>query len=360
MRENLKNLCAYVPEATLDEVKKKYDLKKVYRLSANENPYGTSKKVEEAVKNWNFSESNRYPDGYAQKLRTSIAKHIGCKESQLILGVGLDEIIAILSRTFLDQGDEVIVSDPTFSEYELNALIEGAVVKHAKCSEETGKTDFEAMLSEMTDKTKMIWICNPNNPTGALNPVEEIDAFLAKVPKDVIVLIDEAYIEFADGNQTAVGLLSKYDNAAVMRTFSKIYGLANYRVGYIVMSSEPGNVLQTVRCPYNLNSLSQTAALAALSDQEFVEKCARKNALEREKLEKFFEENDIFYFKSQANFVFFKFEDAEKLAEYLLKHGYQVRRGLRKDWLRVTIGKKKENAELMRLILQYHNEKRKQ
>ena len=173
-------------------------------------------------------------------------------------------------------------------------------------------------------------------------------------------MIDEAYIEFADGNQTAIGLLSKYDNAAVMRTFSKIYGLANYRVGYIVMSSEPGNVLQTVRCPYNLNSLSQTAALAALSDQEFVEKCARKNAREREKLEKFFEENDIFYFKSQANFVFFKFEDAEKLAEYLLKHGYQVRRGLRKDWLRVTIGKKNENAELMRLILQYHNEKRKQ
>lgn len=183
MRENLKNLCAYVPEASLDEVKKKYDLKKVYRLSANENPYGTSKKVEEAVKNWNFSESNRYPDGYAQKLRTAIAKHIGCKESQLILGVGLDEIIAILSRTFLDQGDEVIVSNPTFSEYELNALIEGAVVRHAKCSEETGKTDFEAMLSEMTDKTKMIWICNPNNPTGALNPVEEIDAFWPKFQK---------------------------------------------------------------------------------------------------------------------------------------------------------------------------------
>lgn len=182
---------------------------------------------------------------------------------------------------------------------------------------------------------------------------------MAKVPKDVIVLIDEAYIEFADGNQTAVGLLSKYDNAAVMRTFSKIYGLANYRVGYIVMSSEPGNVLQTVRCPYNLNSLSQTAALAALSDQEFVEKCARKMR-SNVRSWKNFSKKTTFYFKSQANFVFFKFEDAEKLAEYLLKHGYQVRRGLRKDWLRVTIGKKKENAELMRLILQYHNEKRKQ
>lgn len=355
MRENLKNLCAYVPEEPLEAVRARYGLKKVNRLSANENPYGTSRKVEKAVTDWNFSEGNRYPDGYAKELRTAVARHVGCRESQLIMGVGLDEIISLVSRTFLDQGDEVIVPDPTFSEYELNAEIEGAVIRHAKCSEETGRMDFDAMLAETGDRTKLIWICNPNNPTGAFNPVEEIDSFLARVPENVIVLIDEAYIDYADGQPTALGLLGKYSNAAVMRTFSKIYGLANYRVGYIVMSDEPGSILQTVRCPYNLSSLSQTAALAALSDQKFVARCAERNARERRRLEEFFDRNGIFYYKSQANFVFFRFGGADDLAEYLLKNGYQVRRGLRKDWLRVTIGKRKQNDAVMSLIEDYMN-----
>lgn len=352
MKEEIKTLKSYVPEQPLDLVKQKYQLEKLVRLSANENPFGTSPAVKEAVINWTFAESNRYPDGYASQLRQAICKKTGLAPEQLVFGVGLDEILELLARTFLTPGDEVLVADPTFSEYALHAKIEGAKVVKVSVNPADGHYDFEAALTKLNDKTKLIWLCNPNNPTGVYETKETINDFVKQVPKSALVLIDEAYIEYVEDevNPTCFDLLAHYDNVAVLRTFSKVYGLANYRVGYIALAPKLAEYMQTVRLPYNLNSLAQVAALAALADQDFVAESVAKNRQGRKYLEEFLATKGIKYFHSQANFVYFKYPQALALAEKLLKNGYQIRTGLQPDWLRVTVGKLADMQALCALI----------
>ena len=342
MKEQIKQLSSYVPEEPLSAVKKRYGLKKLVRLSANENPFGTSPKVKKAIVNWNFDETNRYPDGNATQLRDAVAQKLQVDPKNLVFGDGLDEIIELISRIFLKPGDEVLQTSPTFSEYGLHAAIEGAQVVAVPCDPQTGKHDFKGLLAKINPKTKLIWICNPNNPTGTYATPAELAEFAAQIPQDVLLLIDEAYIHYATDEKqpSALPLTKQFPNVVVMRTFSKVYGLANYRVGFAVMDQKLAAYMQAVRLPYNLNSLSQAGALAALKDQQFVAASIKKTAKERQRWEEFFKEYQIKYFHSQANFIFFKYPQALKLADYLLKNGFQLRRGLAKDWLRLTIGKK--------------------
>ncbi|MCQ2569681.1 MAG: histidinol-phosphate transaminase [Limosilactobacillus sp.] len=351
MKEEIKKLSSYVPEERVETVMERFKLKHLVRLSANENPYGTSPKVKEAVVNWKF-DSNFYPDSYAEELRKQVAKAYNVPEDQLIFGVGLDEILELLSRTFLEKGDEVITAKPTFSEYALHAQIEEATVKAISVNPQTGHFDFEAALAAITAKTKLIWICNPNNPTGVLESVEDIENFVKRVPETTLVLIDESYILFATGvdDPSCFSILNKYNNLAVLRTFSKVYGLANFRVGFIAMSKQLADYMQTVRLPYNLSSISQIAAQAAFSDQDFVKATVTKNSVEREKWLDYLDERNIKHFESQGNFCYFTVKNAESLAQKLLQNGYQIRTGLQPDWLRVTIGKASDN-ETMRKVM---------
>ena len=258
---------------------------------------------------------------------------------QLVFGVGLDEIIELVARTFLTPDDQVVVAKPTFSEYALHDTVEGAAVKEVPVNPATGHFDFAGALAVINEATRLVWICNPNNPTGVLESPQAIEGFVCQVPKDTLVFIDEAYLDFADdpAKATCLPLVKRYQNVAVLRTFSKAYGLANVRVGFAVMPVALAAILQKIRLPYNLNTLAQVAAVAALRDQDFVREAAAKNAVERAKWEDFFDQQGVKYFKSQANFIYFTVKNADELAQALLEKGFQVRHHLQPDWLRLTI-----------------------
>jgi len=354
MKESVQNLKPYIPEKPLATLKAELGLAKLVRLSANENPYGTSPAVEAAVKAWDFTASNRYPDGDATALRQAIAQQQAINPDQIVFSVGLDEMIVMVSRTFLTPGDQVLVSAPTFSEYGLHAEIEGAKLVSVPTLP-NDHVDFKAMAQALTPKVKMVWLCNPNNPTGTVESLADLEAFIQQVPTDTMVLIDEAYLDFAPQAKalTAMQLPSRYANVVVMRTFSKAYGLANFRIGYAVFAPQVAPTMQAVRLPYNVNSLTQVAALAAVQDQTFVADTVAKNAAERAKWQAFFQEQGIHADDSAANFIFFEYPDADKLATYLLQHGYSFRTGLRPNWLRMTIGTADDGAALRQLIAAY-------
>ncbi|WP_125714822.1 histidinol-phosphate transaminase [Companilactobacillus kedongensis] len=355
MKKIIQDLSPYIPEKPLNELRDELGLDKLVRLSANENPYGTSQSVRESVISWaKTGHSNRYPDSAANQLRQLVSEKFDLDPEQLVFGVGLDEVIVMLSRVFLSPGDAEMVSVPTFSEYALHAEIEQANIQKV-ATKKDGRIDFSAMLEAITPETKLIWICNPNNPTGTYETVDEIEKFVSQVPDNVMVLVDEAYIDFVTCEEpiSAMQLTKKYSNIVVMRTFSKAYGLANYRVGYAVFSKDVADDVQKVRLPYNINSIAQVAAVAAFKDQEFVTKVVDKNALERQKMQNFFDDKEIHYLDSQANFIFFEYPEADKFADYLLHHGYLIRTGLKENWLRMTVGTKEDNAEIRSLIEDY-------
>ena len=224
---------------------------------------------------------------------------------------------------------------------------------------ETGQYDFSALVKDVDETTRLVWICNPNNPTGTYESVEHIRKFVAAVPKETLVIVDEAYIDFVTSVAvpTVRALLDEFSNVAIMRTFSKAYGLANYRVGYMMTPLELANYIQTIRLPYNLNTLSQVAAEAAFDDQEFLARTVSQNAEERTKWEALFDELGIHYYKSEANFIFFEAPDADAdgLADAWLKEGYQVRRGQREGWLRLTIPMAQDGVVMRHILKQFMN-----
>lgn len=356
MKEIVKELKSYVPEEPLESVKQRLGLKRVARLSANENPYGTSPKVREALLNYiEHNEANYYPDGYAQSLRTALAKKWQFPEEQFVIGVGLDEVISLVSRVFLNEGDSVLVSEPAFSEYALNGRIEGACIKSVSCKAETGHFDFEGLGQAIDATTKLIWLCNPNNPTGTYETVESLRKFIKDVPEDCLVILDEAYIDFVTEVKvpSAMELVREFNNVALMRTFSKAYGLANYRVGYMIVSRKLADYVQTIRLPYNLNTLSQVAAEAALGDEDFLRHTIEANRQERDIWEALLTELGIRFYHSQANFIYMYIGDEDALADAWLQEGYQVRRGLQPGWLRVTIGTEEDGCHMRRVLKEF-------
>ncbi|GAA3197797.1 histidinol-phosphate transaminase [Lentilactobacillus kefiri] len=355
VKEAVKHLEPYVPELTLDQLKKKVGLDKLVRLSANENAFGTSPDVAKALDKWHYQNANLYPDSNAEELREIIATQFDIKPDKLIFGNGLDEIIELLSRVLLEPGDEVLDPEPTFSEYALHSAIEGAKLKSVAL-DESGTIDLKAMVCAVTPKTKMVWICNPNNPTGTFLEADAIRSFIADIPASVTVIVDEAYIDFT-GNpkDSAIGLTDEFSNLVVLRTFSKAYGLANFRVGFAVCSEPLIGYLQAVRLPYNLSTFAEIAATAAFKDQAFVAATVKKVIEERKKWEHFLIKSGLPFYDSATNFIFFQVKggDADELHKFLLENGYLLRNGLRKGWLRVTIGKPEANAAVQKLISKF-------
>ncbi|MEE8824833.1 histidinol-phosphate aminotransferase [Lentilactobacillus sunkii] len=355
VKEAVKHLKPYVPELTLEQLKQQKGLKKLVRLSANENAYGTSPDVAKALDKWHYADSNLYPDSNAEELREIIASQFDIKPNKLIFGNGLDEIIELLSRVILEPGDEVLDPEPTFSEYALHSEIEGAKLKSVPL-DDSGRIDLTALTREITPKTKMIWLCNPNNPTGTFLEPEAIRSFIAEVPKSVTVIVDEAYIDFTgNARDSVVPLTAEFENLVVLRTFSKAYGLANFRVGFAICSEPLIGYLQAVRLPYNLSTFAEIAATAAFKDQSFVAGAVKKIIDERQKWEHFLIKSGLPFYDSATNFIFFQVKggDANALHEFLLENGYLLRNGLRKDWLRVTIGRPEDNQAVQTLITKF-------
>lgn len=238
------------------------------KLASNENPFGCSARVTEALTSL-ASQYALYPDGYAFKLRTKIAEHLGVKAEQLLFGSGLDEVIQMISRALLHEGTNVVMANPTFSQYHHHAVIEGAEVREVSLKD--GIHDLDAMLEQVDEKTKIVWICNPNNPTGTYVEKQKLLSFLESVPKSALVIMDEAYYEYAEAEDypQTLPLLEKYENLMVLRTFSKAYGLAAFRIGYAIGDAKLIGQLEVARLPFNTSTVAQSVALAALEDQAF-------------------------------------------------------------------------------------------
>ncbi|MEK4699192.1 histidinol-phosphate transaminase [Solibacillus sp. FSL R7-0668] len=352
-KQQLFGMQAYKPGKPIDEVKKEFGLEEVIKLASNENPFGSSPKVKAFLQS---DESNHaiYPDGYAQNLRTDLAHFYGVAENELILGNGSDDLIAIITRALLYPGVNTVMADLSFSQYWHNADIEGAEVR--KVPMKDGVHDLDAMLEAIDDQTSVVWVCNPNNPTGTLVTDEALSAFLAKVPNDVLVVLDEAYIEYVNdpSYQDTLHYFRDYNNLILLRTFSKAYGLASFRVGYGIAQAEVIAKLDPVRAPFNNTILSQKVAQIALADQDYIASCREQNESGKKQYVAFCEKHGLNYFPSQTNFVMFEIKaDSEVVFQELMKRGFIIRSGAAlglDGYIRVTIGTEAQNAKFLQQL----------
>lgn len=348
VRSQLLSLKAYAPGKSSEEVQREYGLDKIVKLASNENPYGSSPFVKEAIANMeNFA---IYPDGAATALRKDVAEYTKVGEDQLIFSSGLDELIQIISRALLDENSNTVMATGTFPQYKHNAVVQNAEIREVPLKE--GTHDLPEMVKQIDKQTQVVWICNPNNPTGTYINEKELEEFLKAVPSHVLVVMDEAYYEYvtAEDYPETIPLLEQYDNLLILRTFSKAFGLAAFRIGYGIGASSLIQQLEVVRLPFNTSVLAQKAALAALKDLDFVEKSVSLNALELQKFYEFCKGHNIEFYQSQGNFIFASFpgKDSSEVFQYLLERGFTVRPF--PNGVRITVGTKEENEELFELI----------
>lgn len=355
-KQILQQLKPYEQGMQVEEVKKKFGLNKIVKLASNENPFGYSKKVDQYISN-NPLDFSIYPDGYAAELRESLSHKLNIDKDELVLSAGLDEMILLISRTYLEPGKNAVMADLTFPQYKHQARIEGASVKEVPLSDQGGH-DLESMLQAIDEDTTVVWICSPNNPTGTIVEKEALISFLEKCPSNVLVVLDEAYFEFIDKNKdlNSIGLTKKFGNLLVMRTFSKAYGLAGLRIGYAAGSKAITRNLNVARGPFNTSSLAQKAAKLALEDELFIQEVWQKNQQIRTSFEQFLDELGWQYYPSETNFLFVKTPgDDMDMFEKLLERGFIVRPGAKlgcPNTMRITIGEADDMEELKQAMLQ--------
>jgi len=349
-KQQIHGMKAYQPGKPIEEVKKLFGLSEVIKLASNENPFGSSPKVKALLQ---ADDTNHaiYPDGYAQNLRTAMANHLNVKETQLIFGNGSDDIIAIITRALLYPGVNTVMAYPSFSQYWHNAEIEGAEVR--KIPTIDGRHDLDKMAAAIDDKTSVVWVCSPNNPTGVVVTDAELQAFLKKVPEDVLVVLDEAYIEYVTHpeHKETLPYIDEYPNLILLRTFSKAYGLASFRVGYGIAQEQVIAKLDPVRAPFNNTILSQQVAIAALGDQAFIQQCREANEKGKKQYVAFCEKHNLKYYPSDTNFIFFDVKaDSDVVFNELMKRGFIIRSGKalgEPGFIRVTIGTEQQNESFL-------------
>ena len=359
-KEQLLQLTPYQPGKSIEAVKRQYKLDKIVKLASNENPFGCSSQALDALQT-NQTSLAIYPDGYATTLRETLSAFLQVEEEELIFGNGSDNLIQIISRALLHPNANTIMATPSFSQYKHNAVIEGAVCKEIPLV--NGNHDLDAMLAAIDDQTNVIWLCSPNNPTGTYIPESKLNAFLEKVPADILVVLDEAYYEYvvAEDYYDSIKLAKKYENLIVLRTFSKIYGLAALRIGYGVANRTIIKALEPAREPFNVNSLGILAATAAIRDQEFINNCKEKN---RQGLEQFYEfcrKYELDYYPSQTNFILIDCKtDGDLVFQNLMERGYIVRSGKALGFptgVRITVGSFEQNEGVLNALGEFLSQK---
>lgn len=342
-RKELEDLQPYKPGKPIEDVQREFGLDKVIKLASNENPLGYSKKVKEVLAN-SLDDLAIYPDGNATALKEALAEKFNVDVKQLIIPSGSDEMIDLISKAYISPGDEVITADITFPRYVATTKMMGGVPVIVPLKDFTFY--LEGILSKITDKTKLIWICNPNNPTGTMVSKEELTKFFNQVPENVLVAYDEAYREFVtreDYPMNSIGFVKEYPNVLVMRTFSKAYGLAGLRVAYTVAHESIVETINKVRGPFNVNSLAQKAAIAALEDQDFIKEIYDLNVEGKNYLYEEFEKLGFQFPKSETNHIYVNVEkDAQEVFTELQKKGVIIR-PMGGTWIRVSIGTMEEN-----------------
>jgi len=351
----VQSLTPYQPGKPIEELQREYGLDDIVKLASNENPLGPSQKALVAMQD-QLSELARYPDGNGFELKNKLAKIHNVDTHQITLGNGSNDILEFVARTFVRAEDEVIFSQHAFAIY---PLVTQAVGGHScEVAAKNWGHDLEAMLAAITERTRLIFIANPNNPTGTWLPEDELRTFLQQVPKNVIVVLDEAYFEYAhhplmklSQYPNGIQLLEQFENLVVTRTFSKAYGLAGLRVGYGVSRFEISDLMNRVRQPFNVNSLALCAAAAALDDQAHIDKSISLNIQGMQQINNAIDALSLTYIPSAGNFVCF---DLGRLAApiytELLKQGVIVRPVANysmPNHLRVTIGTRIENDKFI-------------
>ncbi|MDR1452870.1 MAG: histidinol-phosphate transaminase [Candidatus Margulisbacteria bacterium] len=338
-KENIQNIAPYQPGVLKEGA---------IKLASNENPLGSSPKALAALKE-SLDKLHLYPDGGCVRLKNALAEYYGLSPEYFLTGNGSDEIFHFITAAFVRPAERVLTSTVTFSEYTFAAKLFAGAVDYAPLAD--GRFQLEAMLQKITPQTKIIFLANPNNPTGTYFPAAELENFLKKVPDEIMVVLDEAYAEYAAAADypNSLGLLKTFKNLLLTRTFSKIYGLAGLRAGYMIAAPEVIAYLNKTREPFNVNALAQTAAAAALDDRDFVRRSRENNEIGKKYLYAEFDKLGLKYYPTEANFIFVYIgQDCNAAFQKLLERGVTVRPlqsfGVQ-DAIRVTIGTPEQNQK---------------
>lgn len=343
----------YIPGKPIEELEREYGIADAVKLASNENPLGPSPKAVKAIQQA-LEKLHRYPNGGGYDLIERISEKLNVPGECIVLGNGSDDIISMLSQVLLQPGDEAVLPQPSFLMYELTVSSSGATPIGIALKANT--IDLDRMLESITSKTRLVFLNNPHNPTGTLISKNSIEAFIAALSPDVVLVIDEAYIEFVRERQcpNSIDYLNSDKVIVGLRTFSKAYGLAGLRIGYGVMPTPLADLLNRVRQPFNVNSLAQAAAVAAIEDDEFLKRTVRLVHDELDFLYAALDDLEIDYNKTQANFFLINVRrSANQVFEDLLKQGVIVRSMTAygyPDCIRVNVGRHDENVRFLKAL----------
>jgi histidinol-phosphate aminotransferase len=348
---SIRAISPYQPGKPIAELAREMGLREadIVKLASNENPLGMSPAAREAIAR-ELHDLPRYPDGNGFELKAALSARTGIEPGRIVLGNGSNDVLDLVARTFLSAGGEAIFSEHGFAVYPISTLAAGG--KPVQVPAKAYGHDLDAMAAAINERTRVVFIANPNNPTGTFLPGAELEAFVARVPENVLVVLDEAYTEFLpdEDRYDSIAWLATYPNLLVSRTFSKAYGLAGLRVGFGLGSAEVIDLLNRVRQPFNVSSLALAAAAAALGDQSFVERSAEINRRGMAQLTDAFVRLGLDWIPSWGNFVTVRVGNAAGVNLSLLKQGVIVRPiggyGL-PEWLRVSIGLPEENQRFI-------------
>ncbi len=351
LRKGVSSLRAYVPGRSIEDVAAEFGLSGVVKLASNENALGPPPRVLEAIRRA-LDGLHRYPDGGAKALVGRLAEKFRVSPSCVFVGNGGDDVLSVLGRTFLNEGEEVVIPQPTFSPYAHVSRVMGARVVFSPLRDM--KINLEDVSARLSRRTKVVFLCSPNNPTGGILTAEELTPFLEGLPPGVLVLLDEAYGDFVDdpAYPDSVSLIERFP-LVVLRSFSKAYGLAGLRAGFGVSREGVVEYMNRVREPFNVNHLAQAAALAALEDDGYRNRALALVREGKETLYRAFDDMNVPYLRSQANFVFVQVGDGDGTTRALMREGVIVRPGSafgHPEWIRATVGLASENERLLHAL----------
>jgi len=352
-RKGILKIESYIPGKSIEEVQKEFGAKRWVKLASNENLLGPSPKAMAAIRK-ELPTIYLYPEGPCTVLRKALAERFAISEGMVVISNGADNLILMIANAFVDEEDEVVMADPTFPVYTNVTQIMGGKPIKVKLKDFTH--DLDTMLKKVNRKTKLVFICNPNNPTGTTVSLESFNYFLSHLPKHVIVVLDEAYGDFVEDAFYPNGLdyIREKRQIIVLRTFSKVYGLAGLRIGYALGKEDLVNCLYQVRDPFPVHRLAQVAAVAALNDEDHAVKSIQLVYEGKRYLYKELDRMGLLYVPSQANFIFIDFEkDSGEIFQALLREGIIIRPG--KIWgystfARVTIGRMEDNRRFIKAL----------
>ena len=349
----ISTLKPYVPGKPIEELEREYGISGCIKLASNENPIGPSPKALDAIMK-SLKNLHRYPDGSNYYLRKRLAEKLKVPLNRIVLGNGSNEIIELLVRTFLREGDEAVLPEPSFLMYEI--MVQAGGGRPVKVALKERVLDLEGMAEGISSKTRMIFVNNPNNPTGTIVSREDFEAFLQRVPPDVLIVLDEAYIEFVRDGTCPTGLdyLDCDKTVVTLRTFSKAYGLAGLRIGYGVMRENLADLMHRVRQPFNTNLLAQVGALASLDDEAFLNKTISTVHEGLDYLYQEVEKLGLRCFSTQTNFFLIDLQrEAKSVFEKMLRMGVIVRPMTAygyPNYIRINVGLPEENRGLVEAL----------